>query len=142
MLLGGDKTGKWNRWYPRNIERAKRLYDEHEREHRKGASLSEPTRSGKDVVSEEPVNEMRARLYQRLMEAQERIAHARHKRGVSHETVLAALDTADERLSENEQREDLYLSVLAHYVEALGGRVEVRAVFADESIVVRREPAD
>jgi hypothetical protein len=31
MLLGGDKTGKWNRWYPRNIERAERLYDEHER---------------------------------------------------------------------------------------------------------------
>ncbi len=31
MLLGGDKTGKWNRWYPRNIDRAERLYREHER---------------------------------------------------------------------------------------------------------------
>jgi hypothetical protein len=31
MLVGGDKTGKWNRWYPRSIERAERLYDEHER---------------------------------------------------------------------------------------------------------------
>jgi hypothetical protein len=26
MLVGGDKTGKWNRWYPRNIELAERLY--------------------------------------------------------------------------------------------------------------------
>lgn len=31
MLVGGDKTGAWNRWYPRNIERAERLYLEHER---------------------------------------------------------------------------------------------------------------
>ncbi|MBV9817220.1 MAG: type II toxin-antitoxin system RelE/ParE family toxin [Solirubrobacterales bacterium] len=32
MLVGGDKTGEWNGWYPRNIERAERLYLEHERD--------------------------------------------------------------------------------------------------------------
>lgn len=88
------------------------------------------------------MNEMRARLYERLMEAQERIAHAQYGRGVSHEAVQAALDTADERLSEDERREDLYLAALAHYVTALGGRLEVRAVFDEEAIVVRREPVD
>jgi hypothetical protein len=31
MLVGGDKTGKWNRWYPPNIQRAERLYLDHER---------------------------------------------------------------------------------------------------------------
>jgi hypothetical protein len=31
MLVGGDKTGKWNRWYGRMIDRAERLYAEHER---------------------------------------------------------------------------------------------------------------
>jgi hypothetical protein len=31
MLVGGDKTGKWNRWYDRNIERAEQLYAEHKR---------------------------------------------------------------------------------------------------------------
>ena len=31
MLVGGDKTGKWNRWYKPNIERALKLYAEHER---------------------------------------------------------------------------------------------------------------
>lgn len=30
MLVGGDKTGKWNRWYPRKIELAERLYANHE----------------------------------------------------------------------------------------------------------------
>jgi hypothetical protein len=31
MLVGGDKTGKWNRWYRPMIERAEGLYVEHER---------------------------------------------------------------------------------------------------------------
>lgn len=31
MLVGGDKSGQWNRWYPRMIERAERLYGDHER---------------------------------------------------------------------------------------------------------------
>jgi hypothetical protein len=102
--------------------------------------LSEPTRSGKNARSEEPVNEMRAHLYAQLMEAQEEIAHALYKRGVSHDVVLAALDSVDERLSEDERREDLYLSALAYYVETLGGRLEVRVMLGDEEIVVRREP--
>lgn len=31
MLVGGDKTGKWNRWYPGKIGLAERLYADHER---------------------------------------------------------------------------------------------------------------
>jgi len=31
MLVGGDKTGKWNRWYPSKIRLAERLYLDHER---------------------------------------------------------------------------------------------------------------
>jgi hypothetical protein len=83
---------------------------------------------------------MRAEIYERLMEAQERIAHQLYKRGVSNEVVVGALDAVDERLSEEQRRDDLYLSALAHYVEALGGRLELRAVFGDEEILVRQEP--
>ena len=46
----------------------------------------------------------------------------------------------DERLSEPQRREDLYLSARARFVEAMGGRLEVRAMFGDEAIVVRGEP--
>ena len=60
---------------------------------------------------------------------------------MDHATVEAALDRIDEKMSEAERREDLYLSALRYYVEALGGRLEVRAVFGDEAVVVRREPA-
>ncbi len=103
--------------------------------------MSEPTRSWKDVFSEEPVNEMRARLYTQLMEAQEQIAQMLYRRGVSEAAIEAALDAADEALTVDERREDLYLAALAHYVGALGGRLEVRAVVGDEAVVVRAEPA-
>ena len=102
--------------------------------------MSESTSGWKDFGSEGPVNEMRAQIYERLMEAQERIAHARYRRGVGDDAVLAALDSVDEKLTEDQRREDLYLSALARYVEALGGRLDVRAVFGDEEILVRREP--
>jgi hypothetical protein len=31
MLVGGDKAGKWSRWYPPKIQLAERLYLNHER---------------------------------------------------------------------------------------------------------------
>jgi len=102
--------------------------------------VSEPTRRWKDVVSDEPVNQMRAQIYERLMDAQERIARAQYARGIDHSVVAAALDTADERLSDDERHEDLYLSALRHYVGALGGRIEVRALFGDEAIVLSCGP--
>lgn len=86
------------------------------------------------------MNDSRAQIYRRLMDAEERIAHMLYGRGVTHDAVLAALDAVDEQLSEDERREDLYLCALGHYVKALGGRIEVRAVFGDEEVVVRTEP--
>lgn len=103
--------------------------------------MPEP-RSSNHAVREEPVNEARARLYARLMEAQEQIAHSLYRRGTSHEEILDALDAVDERLSEDERREDLYLSALDHYLNALGGRLDVRAIFGDDEVVVRRGPGD
>jgi hypothetical protein len=104
--------------------------------------MAGPTRRWKDVRSDQPVNEMRASVYRGLLEAEEQIAHSRYRAGVDHETVAAALDHIDERMSEAERREDLYLSALRYYVEALGGRLEVRAVFGEQAVVVRREPAE
>jgi hypothetical protein len=85
------------------------------------------------------VNDARVRLYERLMEAQELIAHARYARGVSDEAVLVAMDAAETQPSEDERRENLYLSALSAYVEALGGELEIRAVFPDETIVLKHE---
>jgi hypothetical protein len=43
-------------------------------------------------------------------------------------------------VSRIEQEEDVYLSTLARYVAALGGHLEVLAVFPEETVTVLREP--
>lgn len=102
--------------------------------------MSERRSSRKAVGSDEPMNEMRAEIYRRLMEAQERIAHVLYRREVRHDDVLAALDAVDEEISEAERREDLYLAALEYYVVALGGRIEVRAVFGEDEVLLRQAP--
>ena len=47
MLVGGDKTGKWNRWYPRKIELAERLYADHERSIGKEPRCLSPRAAGR-----------------------------------------------------------------------------------------------
>ena len=102
--------------------------------------MAEPTGGRTNHSREEPVNEARAQIYARLMEAQEQIAAKLYRRGVGHQAVLEALDIVDAELSEAERREDLYLAALARYVAALGGQIEVRAVFDGEEILLRHEP--
>lgn len=98
-------------------------------------------RRGSEASGAGPVNEARVNLYERLMEAQEQIAHARYACGVPHDAVRAAMDAAETQVSEEARREDLYLASLLAYVEALGGRLEIRAVFPDNTVVVEREGA-
>ena len=98
------------------------------------------TKSWETVRAENPVNEKRVATYARLMQAQERIAHARYRRGVSDQKVQAAMEASAVEDSEAALEEDLYLRMLAGYVAALGGHVEVVAVFPEETISVRREP--
>ncbi|MGI8429301.1 MAG: transcriptional regulator [Solirubrobacteraceae bacterium] len=80
--------------------------------------------------------------YERLMEAEELIAEVRFRRGESESRIAQALSLSELSSSEIEQEDDLYLCILARYVAALGGHLEVRAVFAEETIAVRREPDD
>lgn len=47
MLLGGDKTGQWNRWYPAKIRQAERLYLDHERSIGKEAGCLSPRGAGR-----------------------------------------------------------------------------------------------
>jgi hypothetical protein len=72
------------------------------------------------------------------MESERTIAEARHRRGVSDAALQEAIDVSDREASSDDA--DVYLSSLARFVGALGGHLEVRAVFPEEEIVVWREP--
>ena len=46
VLLGGDKTGEWNKWYERNIPAADREYDQHLQGKGGGGKLWQTVRAG------------------------------------------------------------------------------------------------
>jgi transcriptional regulator with XRE-family HTH domain len=74
------------------------------------------------------------------MDAEVRLSELRGRRGLSQAAVAEALSVTQPNISRIEQEDDVYLSTLARYVEALGGHLEVRAVFPDETITLFREP--
>jgi DNA-binding XRE family transcriptional regulator len=92
------------------------------------------------VRGQRPLNERRVTTYKRLMEAEMRLAELRQRRGVSQATIADALAVSQPNVSRIEQEDDVYLSTLARYVAALGGHLEVLAVFPEETITVLRQP--
>ena len=60
----------------------------------------------------------------------------RSGRGITQVELAARLGKSQGNVSELEGRTDVYLSSLREYVEALGGRLEVTAVFDDDRHVV------
>jgi transcriptional regulator with XRE-family HTH domain len=80
--------------------------------------------------------------YKRLMDAEVRLADVRTRRGVSQATIADALEVSQPNISRIEQEDDVYLSTLVRYVAALGGHLEVNAVFPEETITLLREPDD
>ena len=98
------------------------------------------TKDWRTVRGQRPLNEERVATYKRLMEAEVRLADLRRRRGVSQATIARALEVSQPNVSRIEQEDDVYLSTLARYIAALGGHLEVHAVFPDETITVLREP--
>lgn len=57
------------------------------------------------------------------------LARIRTERRVTQVELAGRLDRSQGNISELERRSDVYLSSLREYVEALGGELEVNAVF-------------
>jgi hypothetical protein len=68
------------------------------------------------------------------------LARIRAERQVTQVELATRLDRSQGNISELERRSDVYLSSLREYVEALGGELEVSAVFDGDRhpIAVRR----
>ena len=74
------------------------------------------------------------------MKAEVRLGELRGHRGLSQAAIADALAVSQPNVSRIEQEDDVYLSTLARYVAALGGHLEIQAVFPDETVTVLREP--
>ena len=95
-------------------------------------------KSWREVRGQRPLNEGRVTAYKRLMEAEMRLAELRARRGLTQAAIAQALEVSQPNVSRIEQEDDLHLSTLSRYVAALGGHLEVQAVFPDETITVLR----
>jgi hypothetical protein len=94
------------------------------------------SKSWRDIRRALALNETRVAMYRRLMDAEERLDPLRRRRGVTDTAFGDALEA-----SEEDVEPDLYLATVARYVAELGGHLEVRAVFPEETITLLRGPA-
>ena len=99
-------------------------------------------KSWRTIRGQRPLNETQVAAYRRLMEVELQLAEARRRRGVSQAAIARALEVSQPNVSRIEQQDDVYLSTLARYIAALGGHLEVLAVFPEETITLLREPAE
>lgn len=78
----------------------------------------------------------RARIEEQVRKERRKIAlsEMRKARSLTQNAIAEQLHIDQGAVSRLERRTDMYLSTLRSYVEATGGRLEVRAVYADETI--------
>lgn len=75
---------------------------------------------------------------EQILLEQATLRELRNALGVTQEKLAKSLDVAQENVSRLEDRNDPKLSTLAAYVKALGGTLELQAVFPDGSTVKLR----
>ncbi len=60
----------------------------------------------------------------------------REQVGLTQVELAGALHVTQANISQLERKQDLYLSTLSRYVEALGGQLELRVVFPDRTLTI------
>lgn len=95
-----------------------------------------PFKTLRDRVVADPERRARVELHKLAMQDALALAALREGRRVTQVQIAAALDVSQANVSRVEHQEDVYVSTLRNYVAALGGRLELRAVFPDETFTI------
>lgn len=96
-----------------------------------------PTRKFRELVQTMPAarqQKIASRVRQTL--AAMPLEEVRKARQMTQAKLADALGVNQGEVSKIEHRTDIYLSTLASYVEALGGKLEIRAVFPDREMQI------
>jgi len=84
--------------------------------------------------------EREARIQERISRESARInyslAQLRMARNYTQARLAEVLDRPQNAVSKVEHRADVYISTLRSYIEAMGGRLEIRALFPDAEVVI------
>jgi transcriptional regulator with XRE-family HTH domain len=65
------------------------------------------------------------------------LTELREARGVTQQQLAEAWEVSQANVSRVEHEQDVYLSTLSAYVSALGGRLELKAIFPDQSVQLK-----
>jgi DNA-binding XRE family transcriptional regulator len=87
-------------------------------------------------VKADPVRRARIEAEKRAMKDALALSALRSRQRVTQSEVAATLGVSQANISRIEHEEDLYLSTLRDYVAALGGRLEINAVFPDGKVTL------
>jgi predicted XRE-type DNA-binding protein len=84
-----------------------------------------------------PKGEGRRKAMRQAMDDAMALGELRRARGLSQRDIAAQLSVSQARVSTVEREKDIYLSTLRRYVEAMGGRLELNAVFDDDRVELK-----
>jgi len=140
MLVAGDKSGQWDRWYRTAIPRAEQLYDDYLAERSKETSTSRWRDSGhleRAITTAGGQEAFDAALAAMLDDARGwRLAEMRKRRGLTQEQVATRMDISTARVPQIERGDVSTQAVLNRYITALGGALKLIADFGDEQLKI------
>jgi DNA-binding Xre family transcriptional regulator len=87
-------------------------------------------------IDADPTRRERVEAQTQALLAVVKLAELREARQATQRELAGALEMTQANVSRIEHEDDIYLSTLRRYVEALGGQLEVHAVFPDETVKV------
>jgi DNA-binding XRE family transcriptional regulator len=93
-------------------------------------------------VKADPARRERVAAYERAIGDALALAELRATRGLTQQEVAQTLEVSQANVSRIEHEEDLYLSTLRSYVAALGGELELSAVFPDRRVRLVGAPVE
>jgi DNA-binding XRE family transcriptional regulator len=141
LLVAGDKSGKWNRWYAEATPHAEQLYEIYlkERAEEEEGAMSSYTKWDRAAYIERVGGEEEAERRRKVLMARQsgyRLAEERKRRGLTQAQLAQAMRVSAGRVSQIERGELATIDAVARYVEALGGRLELIASFGDHTLTV------
>jgi DNA-binding XRE family transcriptional regulator len=90
----------------------------------------------RDNLRSDPQRAARVEEYRVAIENALALAEMRRRRGVTQKQLAAAMHVSQANISRIEHGEDVQLSTIQRYISALGGHLELRAVFPDRTEVL------
>lgn len=93
-------------------------------------------------IDADPARRARVQRERELTEAIIQLTALREARGATQQQIADAWEATQANVSQIEHTPDIYVSTLRKYVEALGGELEIRAVFPDQTITLSPAGAD